>query len=93
VLAKNRKIKTDDRRQPQSCQGEFLGERTDFVAAEEAVRTRRPSCHQVLALAKDDKRDDAAALIETTGTAQVALVDERLENVAKFSRRKLTSRE
>jgi methyl-accepting chemotaxis protein len=64
---------------------QFLGDKADFVAAEEAVRNWRPTYHQVLALVRDGKRDEAATLIKTTGAAQVAQLNERMEKVAGFS--------
>jgi methyl-accepting chemotaxis protein len=67
---------------------QFLGDKANFDAAEEAIRNWRPTYHQTLALLKDGKRDEAATLIRTTGTAQVTQVNERMVKIAKFSREK-----
>ena len=67
---------------------QFLGDTSDFVAAEEAVNDLRPTSHQVLGLVKQGKPEEAIKLIKAAGYAKIERTSERIEKLVRLSREK-----
>jgi methyl-accepting chemotaxis protein len=67
---------------------QFLGDKADFIAIDQALGDWKPIYSEIVALAKAGKRDEAMAMANGKGSAQVTLVNQRMTKAKNFARNK-----